>query len=226
MTVRAAVIMVMVMMVVIVVMMVMAVTMMTMAVTVGMIMVVMMDTLMRTAALRAFTEHKRLDGDWYGVGGHADAAEIDVVEVAQHHAINGQDLAVDQKLLAQDRAERLGNIAIEHDVDRLASLDGVGKSVPDAFREGRNALIRGRPLPAQSERHLTLAFDQIEGGEVRLDCLGKRGRIDDVLALVGRLQHLQIPPRQQLTWLRDVARIARELHAVFRSPQRSGTDAF
>src|SRR5689334_6724736 len=87
-----------------------------MAMVVGMIMVVMMDALVRATALRAFAEHERLDGDRYGVGRHADAAEVDVVEVAQHHAVDRQDLALDQQLLAQDRAERLRNIAIEHDV--------------------------------------------------------------------------------------------------------------
>jgi len=88
---------------VVMMMVVMAVTMMTMAmvvavtmaVVVSMIVVVMMDALVRTAALWAFTEDERLDGDRYGVGGHADAAEIDVVEVAQHHTIDCQNLALD-----------------------------------------------------------------------------------------------------------------------------------
>ena len=136
--------MVVVMMAVIMMVMIVAMAMVvavTMAMVVGMIMVVMMDALVRTAALRSFTEDERLDGDRYGVGGHADAAEIDVVEVAQHHTVDRQDLALDQKLLAQDRAECLGDIAIEHDVDRLFPFDRVGKPMPDAFRESRNALI-------------------------------------------------------------------------------------
>ena len=91
---------VMVMLTVIMVVMVMTVTM---AVIVSMIMVVMMDSLVRTAALWAFAEDERLDRNWYGVGGHADAAEIDIVEVAQHHAVDGQELALDQQFLAQDR---------------------------------------------------------------------------------------------------------------------------
>src|SRR5882724_7174483 len=105
--------------VVVVIVMMMTVAMVTMAMVVRMIMVVMVDALAWSATLRAFAEHERLDGDRYGVGGHPDAAEIDVVEVAQHHSVNRQDLAFNQQLLAQDRAERLGNIAIEHDVDRL-----------------------------------------------------------------------------------------------------------
>src|SRR6185369_7422224 len=133
---------VMVMLTVIMVVMVMTVTMAVIVpVIMSMIMVVMMDSLVRTAALWAFAEDERLDRNWYGVGGHADAAEIDIVEVAQHHAIDRQNFALDQKLLAQDRAERLGDIAIEHDVDRLFPLDRIGKPVPNAFREGRNALI-------------------------------------------------------------------------------------
>src|ERR1043165_1955684 len=142
---------------VMVVMMVMAMAVVTMAVIMRMIMIVMMDTLVRAAALRAFAEDERLDGDRHGVGRHADATEIDIVEVAQHHAIDRQDLALDQKLLAQDRAERLGDIAIEHDVDGLSPLDRIGKTVPDAFREGRDALVGWWPLPAQSKSHLALA---------------------------------------------------------------------
>jgi hypothetical protein len=132
--------------VVVVVMMVVIVIVVTMIV--RMIMVVMMDALVRSAALRAFTEDERLDRNWYGVGGHPDAAKIDVVEIAQHHAVDRQDLALDQELLAQDRAERLGDIAIEHDVDRLFTLDRMRKPMPNAFREGRNALIGRWPLPA------------------------------------------------------------------------------
>src|SRR6266545_4004523 len=60
---------------------------------------------------------------------------------------------------------------------------------------------------------------------MRLDRLSECGGIDDVRALVGRLQHLQIPSRQQLAWLRDVARIAGELDAVFGGAQRSCSDA-
>src|SRR5215475_15005961 len=113
-----------VMMAVIMVMVMMTVAVVTMAVIMRMIMVVMMDALVWTAALRAFAEHERLDGDRDGVGGHPDATEIDVVEVAQHHAVDREDLALDQKLLAQDSAERLRDVAVEHDVERLAALDG------------------------------------------------------------------------------------------------------
>src|SRR3954454_4242795 len=115
------------------IMMVVTMTVVTMGVIVCVIkrMIMVMDALVRAPALWAFAEDQRLDGDWYGVGRHADAAEIDIVEVAQHHAIDRQDLALDQKLLAQDRAERLGDIAIEHDVDRLSPLDRVGEPMPN-----------------------------------------------------------------------------------------------
>ena len=111
-----------------VVMMAMTVTMMVMAVPVimvvvtvpvGMIMTVIMrvvvvvDALMRAAAARVFAEQQRLDRDRHGERGHADAAEIDIVEVAQHHPVNRQYLALDQQLLAQDRPQRLGDVAVE-----------------------------------------------------------------------------------------------------------------
>src|SRR6266403_1845155 len=44
---------------------------------------VMMNPLVRAAAARIFAEQQRLDRHRHGVGRHADAAEIDVVEIAQ-----------------------------------------------------------------------------------------------------------------------------------------------
>src|SRR5215467_13585682 len=115
---------VMVMMAVIVVMMPVPVIM---AVRMVMIMPVpvlmMMNALVRAAAARILAEQQRLDRHRHGVGRHADAAEIDVVEIAQHDAIDRQYLALDQKFFAQDRAERLRDVAVEHDVERLPALD-------------------------------------------------------------------------------------------------------
>ena len=133
-------IVVMAMMMIMVVVMVVPVRM-AVTVTVGVIIVVMVDTLRRPAALHLLAEHQRLDGDRHGVGRHADTAEVDVVEIAQHHAVDAKDLALDQELLAQDRAERLRDVAVEHDVDRLLVLDGVLEAVADAFRERGDALV-------------------------------------------------------------------------------------
>src|SRR4029077_20422461 len=80
-------------------------------------------------------------------------------------------------------------------------------------------------LPAQRQRHLALAFDQVEGGEMRADCLSEPLRVDHLLALISRLQHLQIAPRQELAGFGDVAGIAAELHAVFGGAERGGADA-
>src|SRR5262249_61195596 len=140
--------------------------MMIVAMTVVMVVIVMMDALVRPSALRHLAEHQRLDGYWYGVGRHADAAEVDVVEVAQHHAIDRQDLALDQELLAQDRAQGLRDVAVEHDVDRFPPLDRVGEPVPDPLRKGGDTLVGWCALPAQCQRDLALAFDQVERCEV------------------------------------------------------------
>src|SRR5260370_21528681 len=58
------------------------------------------------------------------------------------------------------------------------------------------------------------------------DLFGEPVRIDDLVADIGGLQNLQIPSRQKLSGLGDVAGIAAELHAVFRSPKSGGADAF
>src|SRR5258708_15767150 len=61
---------------------------------------------------------------------------------------------------------------------------------------------------------------------MRADLFGEPVRIDDLVADIGGWQNLQIPSRQKLSGLGDVAGIAAELHAVFRSPKSGGADAF
>ena len=58
---------------------------------VGMVMIVVMDALNRPAALRVLAEHERLDRHRHGIRRHPDAPEVDVVEVAQHHAVDAED---------------------------------------------------------------------------------------------------------------------------------------
>ena len=96
----------------------------------------------------------------------------------------------------------------------------------DAFGERRDALVRRRTLPAQRKRDLALALDQVEGGEVGADRLGKRSRVNLLFADEGRLQHLEIAPRQELARLGNIAGIAGELHAVLRGTERSSADTF
>src|SRR6476660_9253162 len=174
MTVSVRITILMMMPVIVVVIMVMALIV-NMAMIMSMVMPVLMvtDALVRAAAARVFAEQQRLDRDRHGERRHADAAEIDVVEIAQHHAVDGQDLALDQQLLAQNRPERLGDIAVEHEIDRLLALDGGGETVTDALGKSESALVRRRAQPAQGQRHFTLAFDQVEGGEVRADRCGE-----------------------------------------------------
>src|ERR1700733_7162821 len=79
-----------------------------MAVVMAVIMVVMMvmtvfvlmmvQPLARPRPARILVEHQRFDGDRHGIGRHADAAEIDIVEIPQHHAIDDQTLALPMKL--------------------------------------------------------------------------------------------------------------------------------
>src|SRR3954466_16033262 len=226
MTVSMRITIMMMMPVIVVVIMVMAMIV-NMAMIMSMVMPVLMmvDALMRATAARVFAEQQRLDRDRHGERRHADAAEIDVVEVAQHHAVDGQDLALDQQLLAQDRPERLGDVAVEHEIDRLLALDGGGETAADAVGEGGNALVGRRAEPAQRQRHLALAFDQIEGGEMRADGRGELVRLDHLLAHVRGLQHLQIAARKQHARFRDIAGVAAELYAVFGRPERGGADA-
>src|SRR5690348_14509571 len=56
------------------------------------IMVMMVQPLARARAARILAEHQRLDGHRNGIGGIADAAEIDVVEVPQDYAVDCEKL--------------------------------------------------------------------------------------------------------------------------------------
>src|SRR5262245_20115492 len=88
-------------MVILIVMMTVIVVMMPviMSMIVMMPVLMMMDALMRAAAARVLVEQQRFDRHRHGIGRHADAPEVDIVEIAQHHAIDGQNLALDQELL-------------------------------------------------------------------------------------------------------------------------------
>ena len=103
----------MIMMMVVIVMMAMIMVMiMTMR------MIVMMDALMRAAAARILAEHERFDRDRHGIGRHADAAEIDIVEIPQHDAVDDEKIALDVKLVAKEMPERVRYVAVQHDVER------------------------------------------------------------------------------------------------------------
>src|SRR5216684_7813420 len=114
---------------------------MTMAVIVLMVMrmivlvLVMVQPLARARPARVLVEHQRLDGHRHGVRRQADAAEIDEVEVPQHYAVDHQNLALHVELVAQDVAERLRDVAVQHDVERLAPRDALGKAAADTLGE-------------------------------------------------------------------------------------------
>src|SRR5580698_3977341 len=97
----------MIMPVVMMIMMVIVVVIVTMPVRMFVIMRMMMQPLAGPWPTRVLAEYERLDGDRHRVGRHADAAEVDVVEIHQDDAVDHQDFARDIELFAQDRAERL-----------------------------------------------------------------------------------------------------------------------
>src|SRR5260370_35547945 len=100
---------------------------------------------------RVLAEYERLDGDRHGVRRHADAAEIDIVEVHQHDAVDDQDLSCDVKLFAQDRAQSLRPVAIQHDVNRLAPADAVSEAAANPSGEPGDALVGRRACPAERQ---------------------------------------------------------------------------
>ena len=115
--------------------------------------------------------------------------------------------------------------SVEHDVERLFPGNGLRQAPRDPLREGKDALVGRRAEPAQRQRHLGLAFGQIEGGEMAADGGRKLFGIDDLVANIGRLHHLEIAPRQQRAGIGDGAGVSGKLNAVFRGAERGGADA-
>src|SRR5262249_19287747 len=136
-----------------VVMTVMVVTAMTvmmavpMSIVMSVSMIVMMNTLVRPAAARVFAESQRVYRHRHAGGRRPDASESDALETAQHQPVDRQERAPDQQLFAQDSAQRLRDVAIEHDVERLPALDGGGEAMADALGESQNALVGRRTPP-------------------------------------------------------------------------------
>src|SRR5712671_7259987 len=93
---------------------------------------------------------------------HADAAEVDVVEVAQCDAVEHQHFGGDGVVLLEDSAHRLRHVAVEDQVDRLALLDRARQAELDRLRESREALERRLAAPAKRERHLGVALGDVQ----------------------------------------------------------------
>jgi hypothetical protein len=91
--------------------------------------------LMRHAGILA--EDQRLDGNRHGVRRHADAPEVDVVEVAQGDAVDDEQLRLDPPVVLEDAAERVGDIAIENEIERLPPFQRVGQLKGDGLGERR-----------------------------------------------------------------------------------------
>ena len=174
-----------------------AVRMAMVVVAMGMIVVAMVEPLLGARPARVFAEDQRFDRHRYGEGGNADAAEIDIIEIHQHHAVDDENLAFDLAVLAQDGTERLRDIAVEHDIDRPFRRDHVGKADGDAAGAGIDPLEGRRAAPVESERNLDFGALRPRRPCDASDGFAERIRIDDVLELERRLQDLQIAARQQ-----------------------------
>jgi len=66
-----------------------------------MILLAVVQALPRSGPARILTENERLDRNRNGTGRHADAPEVDIVEIPQHDAINHKKFALDMELIAQ-----------------------------------------------------------------------------------------------------------------------------
>ncbi len=171
-------------------------------------------------AMRIVAEHQRFDRDRNGVGREADTPEIDIVEIHQHHAVDAENLALHPAVFPQDRAQRLRDIAVEHEINRLFGGEFVRKPFCEPAGAGMQPVIGGSATPAECKGNFGLRPFGVECLAMRPDRIGQRRGINEVGKSEARLQHLQIAPGQQETRIGNVAGVSRKLHAVFRGAKR------
>lgn len=116
-------------MMVIMIMPVVMIVMVIMIMPVMMIVPMMMYPLAWARAARIFTEHQRFDRDGHSAGRQPDLAEIDIVEIPQFGAVDHQEIISDADLVDHDPAERHGDIAIEHDVERKTGGNALSETI-------------------------------------------------------------------------------------------------
>ena len=100
------------------------------------------------------------------------------------------------QLVAQDMAERLRHVAVEHDVERQLFGDAVGKPAFDAGGEGGEPRIGRHAGPAQRERDVAVGAAEVERRDVAADRLRQLLGIDAFAGNEGRLHDLKIAARQ------------------------------
>ena len=128
------------------------------------IVLAVVQPLARPWTARIFAEHQRFDRDRHGIGRHADAAEIDIVEVPQHHAVDDQQVAANVAFVAKEMPERVRDIAVQHDVERQASGNSLGETALDAFGESGEPRVGWWPAPAQGKRNVAVGVAEVESG--------------------------------------------------------------
>ena len=68
-------------------------------------------------------EDQRLHGDRHRVRGESDFTQVDVVEIDEYDAVDHQQFRLHTQVLAQHTAERLSQVAVENQVERLFARD-------------------------------------------------------------------------------------------------------
>ena len=112
------------------------------------IVLAVVQALARPWTSRIFAEHQRFDGDRHGIGRHAYAPEINIVEVPQHYAVDDQKIAANVAFIAKEMPERVRHVAVQHDVERQALGNPLGETALDPFGESRKTRVRRWTGPA------------------------------------------------------------------------------
>src|SRR4026208_958255 len=120
-------------------------------------------------AARVLAEHQRLYRHRHRARGHADATEVDIVEIAQRDAVEHQQLGADRPILLHDATHGLRYVTVEDQVDRAAAADGALERERHGARERGDALVRRLAAPAEGEREFGVALFYIEAFEMLAD---------------------------------------------------------
>ena len=111
---------------------------------------------------RIFAKDERLDRHRHSERRHAHAAEIDVVEVPERDAVQHQHVGPHAELLLQERAQRVGDIVVQNDEQRLFRRERARERLEYPAGETSNARVGGCAVPAECKRHFRIALDEIE----------------------------------------------------------------
>src|SRR6266545_1397177 len=173
---------------------------------------------------RRSSKRERFDDDGNDVGRLKQLADVDIVELDEMQAVDGNEWRTDADVLGKDAAERLADVGIERDHQWKPSRQAARHGLSDAVRHGAQARVVWLALPRQRHRYGCFALNQVEPTEAESNRVG-----DPVSAGIGLAQagvHDGQVAQRQHGRVADVHGITAQLDAELRGAEDGGANAF